>query len=399
MVKPGGWHERKIGDCGEIITGATPRTDIATFWNGTIPWITPSDITEKQDIYVSERLITDKGLKQVRKLPADTLLVTCIASIGKNAILRKVGACNQQINAIIPSEDYDVAFLYYLMEYNKELLIINSGITATRILSKIKFGEISFLMPPLGEQRAIAAALSDTDALIDSLEKLIAKKQAIKQGAMQELLTGKRRLKGFSGEWKTISIGNCFEFKNGLNKAKEYFGSGTPIVNYMDVYKKTALRTNDIQGKVTLSQGEIRRYEVKKGDVFFTRTSETPEEVGIASVLLDDIPDCVFSGFVLRARPKMDILYDKYCQYCFSTVAVREQIISNCTYTTRALTNGNILSKITLVVPDKKEQIAITAILDDMDDEISALQKKLDKVRRIKQGMMAELLTGRIRLI
>lgn len=108
-------------------------------------------------------------------------------------------------------------------------------------------------------------------------------------------------------------------------------------------------------------------------DVFFTRTSETPEEVGLSAVLLEDIPDCAFSGFVLRGRPKNDMLVPEYCKYCFSAKAVREKIISNCTYTTRALTNGRVLSAIEIPVPSKDEQLAIASALTDMERHIANL--------------------------
>ncbi|MFQ5771982.1 MAG: hypothetical protein ACE5HX_15715, partial [bacterium] len=104
-------------------------------------------------------------------------------------------------------------------------------------------------------------------------------------------------------DWDAIPMGNLFKFKNGLNKAKDFFGKGTPIVNYMDVYKRPGLKEQDIHGKVELAIDEIRNYQVKQGDVFFTRTSETVEEIGMSSVVLYEPKDTVFSGFVLRARP------------------------------------------------------------------------------------------------
>ena len=199
-------------------------------------------------------------------------------------------------------------------------------------------------------------------------------------------------------EWATVLIGDCLEFKNGLNKGKEFFGSGTPIVNYMDVYKNSGITSDVIKGKVSLSADEIKRYEVRKGDVFFTRTSETPEEVGIAAVMLDHVDDCVFSGFVLRGRPKNDWLVIPYCKYCFSTPEVRKAIISGCTYTTRALTNGKQLSAIEIPLPGKKEQQAIATALSDIDGLISLLTKLIEKKKNIKQGAMQELLTGKKRL-
>lgn len=198
--------------------------------------------------------------------------------------------------------------------------------------------------------------------------------------------------------WDTATIGDFLEFKNGLNKGKEFFGHGTPIVNYTDVYKKRGLKRADIRGRVCLTPDEIHRFDVRKNDVFFTRTSETPDEVGMPSVLLEDVENGVFSGFVLRGRPKNDMFVPEYCKYCFSTEAVRNAIITGCTYTTRALTNGKQLSAIEIPVPPKPEQEAIAAALSDIDTLIANLEKLIAKKKAIKQGTMQELLSGSLRL-
>jgi type I restriction enzyme S subunit len=170
-------------------------------------------------------------------------------------------------------------------------------------------------------------------------------------------------------------------------------------LHYMDVYGKRGITARDLQGRVSLGKEELKAFEVRKGDVFFTRTSETAEEVGITSVMLDEPHDTVFSGFVLRARPKDDSLDDQFKKYCFSTSAVRKQITSRSTETTRALTNGKCLSAVSIARPPKPEQTAIAEVLSDMDAELAALEQRGDKTRALKQGMMQELLTGRIRLL
>ncbi len=199
-------------------------------------------------------------------------------------------------------------------------------------------------------------------------------------------------------KWPVVKIGKCFEFKNGLNKGKSFFGYGIPIVNYMDVYRRNGIHASQLKGRVSLSKHEIRRFDVKKGDVFFTRTSETPEEVGYASVMLDNIGECVFSGFVLRARPTTDLFDINYCKYCFSTPDVRRSIMAGCTYTTRALTNGRQLSAIEIPLPEKDEQAAIAEALTDVDSLIISLEKLIAKKKAIKQGAMQGLLTGKRRL-
>lgn len=199
-------------------------------------------------------------------------------------------------------------------------------------------------------------------------------------------------------EWPKSPIGEILDFKNGLNKGKEFFGFGTPIVNYTDVYHNSGIKAEDVKGKVFLSKEEIRRFEVRKNDVFFTRTSETPEEVGLSAVLLEDIQDCVFSGFVLRGRPKNDKLVGEYCKYCFSTKHVREEIIKNCTYTTRALTNGKVLSAIEIPVPLKEEQTEIANVLSSFEQYIDDLAELIEKKKGIRDGALEDLITKKTRL-
>lgn len=196
LLKPKeGWVEKKLNAVGEIVTGSTPPTGNKEYWDGAIPWITPTDINAEKDIYNSEREITTLGLQVIRKLPPNTLLVTCIASIGKNAILRVSGASNQQINAIIPYDEFDADFLYYLIGNNKKFLLRNAGITATLMISKMDFAEILFSIPKTkAEQTSIAEILSDMDNEISALQVKLLKCQMLKQGMMQDLLTGKTRL-------------------------------------------------------------------------------------------------------------------------------------------------------------------------------------------------------------
>ena len=199
--------------------------------------------------------------------------------------------------------------------------------------------------------------------------------------------------------WTLTPVAGLLKFKNGLNKGKAYFGYGTPIVNYMDVFRHAGLRRADVHGLVDVTNAEKQAFSARKGDVLFTRTSETPEEVGISTVLLEDIEDAVFSGFVLRGRPVNDRLTPEFAQYCFDSRFVRGQIVSSATYTTRALTNGRILSNVKLPLPDDPdEQKAIAAALSDADGVMAGLERVIAKKRLIKQGAMQDLLSARRRL-
>ena len=166
----------------------------------------------------------------------------------------------------------------------------------------------------------------------------------------------------------------------------------------MDVFERPGLTMENLSGRVSLGSQEIKNFGVRQGDVFFTRTSETIEEVGVASVMLDKPNDTVFSGFVLLARPRDERLNDRYKQYCFALRAIRSQIISNATYTTRALTNGRSLSTVRIAVPTEPEQRTIAEALSDVDELIESLEVLIVKKRAVKTAAMQQLLTGKTRL-
>ena len=199
-------------------------------------------------------------------------------------------------------------------------------------------------------------------------------------------------------EWTEHTLSEFFDFKNGLNKEKEAFGKGTPIVNYTDVWGKRGLLKENIKGKVLLSKNEIDLYKVEEGDVFFTRTSETIEEIGLSSVLLEPINDCVFSGFVLRARPKKAGIVKEYNIYCYSSAIMRHEITRKSSMTTRALTNGTLLGEVNINLPNQKEQEKIAEILQEQDRLIKLKEKLIEEKKKQKQYLMEALLTGKVRL-
>jgi type I restriction enzyme S subunit len=192
----GEWSEVRLKEVGKIVTGTTPSTKNSEYYEeGIYPWITPTDITENKYIFQSERYLTDAGLKVGRFLPAGSLLVTCIASIGKNAILTINGSCNQQINAIITNENYLNEFLYYLIGFRVDYIKSFAGKSATEIINKNTFENLKFKIPPLQEQKAIAQVLSTADKEIELLEEELEQLKLQKKGLMQLLLTGIIRVK------------------------------------------------------------------------------------------------------------------------------------------------------------------------------------------------------------
>lgn len=171
-------------------------------------------------------------------------------------------------------------------------------------------------------------------------------------------------------------MGEFYSFKNGLNKEKEFFGQGTPIVNFTDVFHNRGLVKDNLKGLVTLTNEEIKRYEVKKGDLFFTRTSEIINEIGYPSVMLDSPDKTVFSGFVLRGREiKEDPLTNLFKKYAFFTEAFRKEMIKKSSMTTRALTSGTALKEMYFSYPsNKSEQEKIGIFFTSIDDTITLQQ-------------------------
>ena len=190
----GGWKWSKIQEVGMVVTGSTPPKSDENNYGGDVLWATAEDFAGK---YVSDTKIklSDKGSTKARIVPKGSVLVTCIASIGKNAIANEDMGTNQQINAVVVSDSFSNEFFYYQIEFNVNKLISIAGVTAVPIVNKSSFQQVKLIFPVLEEQQKIAAVLSTADQEISALQqKLDAFKQE-KKALMQQLLTGKRRVK------------------------------------------------------------------------------------------------------------------------------------------------------------------------------------------------------------
>ena len=249
------------------------------------------------------------------------------------------------------------------------------------------YSKFEIPLPPLNIQKEIVSILDSFTSLIGKMKQEVEMRKKQMEYYREKLFSfGKEEC-----EWRTLN--ELFTFKNGINKEKSDFGRGTPIINYVDVYRKRGLVKEDIKGLVNSNTSEQSRYKCKRGDVFFTRTSETKEEVGFPSVLLEDIENCVFSGFVLKATPTTDLLDTHYCKYCFFTYQFRKEVIKSATYTTRALTNGTSLSKISIPVPSLEKQRQIVSILDTFETYISKLEKMIELRQKQYEYYREKLLT------
>jgi len=391
-VIPEDWLLRKIINIADICTGNTPPTSDQNNYGNDYFFVGPVDLGKGRLILNTEKKLSQKGFNLSRKYPRNSILVTCIGStIGKSGISERELTSNQQINAIFPNNTFDSDYLYYVLILSSNRIKQGAGESAVPIINKTEFGQIFIPLPPtLAEQTTIATALNDADALITQLEKLIAKKRAIKQGAMQELLKPKegweeRKL----GEIvKSIQLGG--NYKNG-ERSNSY-----PLIKMGNI-QRGYISLN----KIEYTQDCIpdKKDRLKFGDLLFN-TRNTLELVGKVAIWRNELQEAYFNSNLMRIE-----FFPEYVSSNFfinSIFNARYSIqklkdLATGTTSVAAIYTRDLL-KMELSLPSLDDQIRIAQILSDMDSEIEILEKKLEKYKEIKQGMMQELLTGKIRL-
>lgn len=265
-------------------------------------------------------------------------------------------------------------------------------------------GNVAVPLPATkAEQEAIAEALSDADALIESLQQLIAKKRQIKQGAMQALLTGQQRLPGYTGAWIEVTLGDLGKCHRGVS-----YNPDADLTAFDTKSSVRLLRSNNVQdAKIVFADVQYVNssrvssdQQLRDGDILICMANGSRELVGKAgSFASRDGFGYTFGAFMSAFRPHQDVGSKEFAFYLFQTEAYRNHIsillagssINNLTPTS--------IEALSISVPESEdEQTAIAAVLSDMDAEITALEARLSKTREIKQGMMQALLTGAIRL-
>ena len=254
--------------------------------------------------------------------------------------------------------------------------------------------------PNHNEQHAIASVLSEMDTMILRLEQAIAKKKMMKEGAMQQLLTGKVRLKGFMEPWVEKSMMEIGQTYNGITgKGKADFGHGnSKYITFLNILNNPSINLDELES-VDIDPINDGQNEVRKGDLFFNTSSETPEDVGTCSTLMHDIENVYLNSFCFGFRLKDSEISGLFMSYYFRSEIGRREMTTLAQGATRYnLSKENFYKIIVRVPKTKEEQNAITKVLATMDSEISALEAERDKYISIKQGMMQKLLTGQIRL-
>lgn len=382
-IIPANWNLIKLKKLGVIYSGGTPSTSNAEYWdNGDINWCTPTDISAlmgRKCIEKSSVRITKIGLNNssAHLLPSNSILVCTRATIGKAAINKAPMATNQGFKNIVITKDFHIDYVYYQIVFGENRLIaLGSGSTFFEV-SKNNFDNFFIPIPEDSfEQEAIAEVLSDLDSLIEALDQRIAKKRAIKEGAMQELLTGKKRLVGFPEPWVETKLGNISAIKTGTRNGEEYIEDGLyPFF----VRSKIVQRINSysFDGEAILIPGEGGIGEIFH---YINGKFDYHQRVYKISNFRDQI-NCKFVYYYLK----------RY----FGSYALQQ--------TVKATVDSLRLPTFTEFRMDlpktKKEQQAIARILTDIDDEIDSLEQERAKYTALKQGAMQKLLTGEIRLV
>jgi type I restriction enzyme, S subunit len=331
-------------------------------------------------------VITHRGtLGQISYIPVDS-------EFDRYVISQSQFRVRFNLSAVLPNW----IALYFLSPLGSAKLLEGKGHTGVPALAQAttKFRQLHIPLPSLDEQRAIATALSDVDALIAGLEKLIAKKRDLKQAAMQQLLTGQTRLPGFSGEWLVINLGHVATFLKGKGLPKSALTSDgvDSCIHYGELFTHYAETVGEITSRTNGTRDSLRSVA---NDVLMPTSDVTPRGLAKAScVTLDNV---ILGGDILVIRSDPSRVFGAFLSYVIRRE--EDQVLRLVTGSTVYHLYGSDMKKFKFALPSVPEQIAISSLLSEMDAELTTLESRLAKTRDLKQGMMQELLTGRTRLV
>ncbi len=359
------------------------------------------DIAELSEMAMSSTDITRYRLRQ------GDLLVCEGGEVGRAAIWESpIEECYYQkaLHRLRPKRYFNVRLMQALLQHWANNNLLTNFVTQTSIahLPKEKFQTIPLPVPPNAEQEAIASALSEIDVLISSLDQLIAKKRDIQQAAMQQLLTGQRRLPGFSGEWEVKRLGDFGQCLRGVS-----YKGDADLLAYDTDETYRLLRSNNVQqsaidvdGLQFVNARCVSSHQVlKPKDILICMANGSKDLVGKAGLFkVYDGHRYTFGAFMgcfrMRASAEPDFIFalfgtNKYKNYIANLLAGSS--INNL--------RPRDIEQMEFRFPPKDEQAGIASLLSDMDSELTALEARRKKACQLKQGMMQELLTGRIRLV
>lgn len=313
--------------------------------------------------------------------------------------------CSADMYPLTPRPGTDSSFVLHLL-LGQDFTDFAVSVSARSGIPKInreELAEFRLNTPNPGEQRAIGQALDGADRSISCLERLIAKKQAIKQGMMQQLLTGRTRLPGFSEPWTSFRLGNHVNYGKTVALSRAQLGTKSPLkyLHYGDIHTRTDVRLDAVAEEMPRVSAKLagRAELLQAGDVVFADASEDPDGVGKSVEVVETPETGVVPGLhTIAARFDKSVLADGFKAYIQFIPSFREQLLRLAAGTKVLATTRSYISSITLTLPNVDEQTAIAEALQDAEREINVLELRLAKARDIRTGMMQQLLTGRTRL-
>lgn len=397
-VIPEDWEDEKLGELAKVCMCKRIFADQTTE-NGEIPFFKIGTFGREADAFIP-RPLYEKFKQRFSYPQRGDVLISAAGTLGRSVVFDGKDSYFQDSNIVWLDIDKDRLCNEYLYHYYKVIKWASSeGSTIARLYNGI-ICSTHIVLPALGEQKRIAAVLSETDELIALTEKQISKKKAIKQGAMQELLTGKRRLLGFSGEWQNFNLMKHSKIKarigwQGLKKA-EYLDSGYALLVTGTDFDDGKVRWDNCHYVTRSRYDQDQNIQIRNNDILITKDGSLGK---VALVQGLTKPATLNSGiFVIRP---LQSIYDPVFVYHILSSFVFKNFLDKLSAgsTIIHLYQKDVDKFEFLLPPTIEEQKTIAAILSEMDDDIEALDEKLAKYRQVKQGMMQQLLTGKIRLV
>ena len=381
----GEWEECVLGDYGKVVTGNTPPTkDIENYENGTYLWASPADLGTHKLISETKTKLSSKGFTKTRPLSKGSVLVTCIGStIGKTGMATREMSTNQQINSIVVNENNDNEFVYYVVQSAFPHYLSSIAVQAVPIISKSSFELLPSKRPSLQEQNKIGKFLSLLDERISTQHRLIDRLQSLMIGLNNSLY------EQYGNDITTSFMELGYSYSGLSGKSAKDFGSGKPFITYLNVYSNIIVDEMDYQ-YVRINDGEKQNI-VRTGDVLFTLSSETPEEVGIGSVYLGE-KEVYLNSFCFGIHiERNQLAYSPYLSYYVTSTAFRKFIYPFAQGSTRFNLCKADFEKASIKLPSLDNQKRISAMLDCIAEKIQAEKAILEYYNIQRQYLLRQM--------
>lgn len=389
---PDGWQQMRVGEALKIDN--TKRKPVSAeeraTMQGSYPYYGPTKVQDWINGYAYNGRYALIGEDGDHFLKYRTLRQTQIAD-GKFNV-------NNHAHVLMSSTTCTADwFYYYFQNRSIESYLTRQGAKRYK-LNKASLEIIPMLVPPLHEQIRITKILSTWDQAIETTEKLIASSEAQKKALMQQLLTGKKRLPGFDGKWTKHNLKELGSTFGGLaGKTKKDFGQGAKYIPYKNIFQNAEIDFDNLD-YVDVSPSENQN-EISHGDIFFTTSSETPDEVGMTSVAIDPSAEIYLNSFCFGFRPyDLNKISPHFAKHYFRSGTIRRSIVRLAQGSTRYNLSKKYLMEIELNLPSIEEQAALADIIDNAEKSQLKLQNKLVQLKKEKSALMQQLLTGKRRV-